>query len=349
MSVPQRRALFLLSRSRLRDALVVAALLLSRPSAHLFLSGSAVFLAGLALHVWSKGALLRNRTLTVTGPYALCRNPFYLSNLLIDLAICLIAGRPWLAVLYVPAFLLVYRSAIQREESFLQRRFPGEYASFSHSPSLLPMPPRRWRLLKGRWSLRTILREREASRALRLLAIPLLVLCAGDIRAGGWRECLEAECIAWLLGAASLHLMGRVVYQVYERSGRKAFLSPRWAAAGWGASLLVLGCVATVARLPETDLPQLAERFGAVPIASSDQFDAVRLERSPSLFVVDDDSLRALPADSSRRFHRLRAVWSRFEVYYLVRAESGPKATSPGGLAPSRSHPTEEMERGTIY
>jgi len=313
------RSLLQFSRSHLRDSLIVVALIFSHPSLVFLVCGAVVFLLGLALRLWAKGTLQRGRTLTVTGPYALCRHPFYLGNLLLDSSICLLAGLPWLLLLYVPIFLAVYWPTIRKEESFLKRRFPDLFPLIKDVPRLLPRLPRRRSDLRTQWRFRTLLKERELSRTSRLLAVPLLIFWAGSLRAHGWLESVECEGIALLLGALALHLAGRLIYQALERRKRSFSHSPGWSFAGLCASAACLLLMALFVVVSQRPLPDLAAEYGALPLESSHQLN-VAVRTSPSdLYLIDDDVLDGLGHASRKRLHIVRTVWSDFEVYHLVR------------------------------
>ena len=73
------------------------------------------------------------------GPYRFTRNPFYLANLLIDLGLCCLIGRIWVAVPYVVLWVLAYRDTIAREELRLASLFPDAYARYVETvPRLIP-------------------------------------------------------------------------------------------------------------------------------------------------------------------------------------------------------------------
>lgn len=95
--------------------------------------------AGSALHLWSKGCLEQNQRLVTAGPYRFTRNPFYLANLLVDLALCALIGRVWVALPYLLLWWLAYRETIAREEERLAALFPAEVARyFAAVPRLIP-------------------------------------------------------------------------------------------------------------------------------------------------------------------------------------------------------------------
>ena len=96
-------------------------------------------LVGSGLHFWTKGILEQNRRLTTAGPYRWTRNPFYLANLLIDLGLCFVIGRFWVAFVFVPIWAYAYHETIRREEAHLDSLFPSEFPRYRESvPRLLP-------------------------------------------------------------------------------------------------------------------------------------------------------------------------------------------------------------------
>jgi hypothetical protein len=101
--------------------------------------GGSLMLVGSGVHVWSKGILEQNRRLTTAGPYRWTRNPFYLANLLIDLGLCFVIGRFWVALVFLPIWIYAYHETIVREEQRLLSLFPTEFPRYRESvPRLLP-------------------------------------------------------------------------------------------------------------------------------------------------------------------------------------------------------------------
>jgi len=103
------------------------------------LAGGLLLLVGSGLHLWSRGCLEQNLRLTTAGPYRWTRNPFYLANLLIDVGLCFVIGRGWVAVIFLPVWWLSYRETISREEARLLALFPDEFPGYLDSvPRLIP-------------------------------------------------------------------------------------------------------------------------------------------------------------------------------------------------------------------
>ncbi len=102
--------------------------------------GGLLLVAGIGLMAWWAMSFRRAETpmppwepstaLVTTGPFRLTRNPAYLSDALIYVAIVVLADAPW-ALLPLPLVLVVMQQGvIKREERYLERRFGQEYLDF---------------------------------------------------------------------------------------------------------------------------------------------------------------------------------------------------------------------------
>lgn len=126
-------------RRSLRKGLIVVGCVVAAVDLVSASIGGALMLAGSVLHFWSKGILEQNRRLITAGPYRWTRNPFYLANLLIDLGLCFVIGRWWLAMIFLPIWIVSYRETIGREERHLGRLFSDEFPDYREAvPKLIP-------------------------------------------------------------------------------------------------------------------------------------------------------------------------------------------------------------------
>jgi protein-S-isoprenylcysteine O-methyltransferase Ste14 len=73
------------------------------------------------------------RAIVRAGPYRFSRNPIYLAFVLFQLGLALLMDDVWLVVTLLPAFALMALVVIPREERYLTRRFPAEYAAYRAS------------------------------------------------------------------------------------------------------------------------------------------------------------------------------------------------------------------------
>jgi protein-S-isoprenylcysteine O-methyltransferase Ste14 len=77
--------------------------------------------------------------LATSGPYAFTRNPLYLGNLLIGLAVCITINEWYAYLLFLASFAVVYSVVIPYEEAFLFHKFGAEFQSYTTAtPRLLP-------------------------------------------------------------------------------------------------------------------------------------------------------------------------------------------------------------------
>ncbi|MBK7948436.1 MAG: isoprenylcysteine carboxylmethyltransferase family protein [Deltaproteobacteria bacterium] len=133
-------------RRRLRDALVAVGCVVAvvdpcgEPAGRVrFAAAIVLLLLGSLLHFWSKGCLEQNQRLVTAGPYRFTRNPFYLANGLIDVGLCALIGRVWVAVPFLVLWWLAYRDTIQVEEERLATLFPEAFARYAAAvPRLVP-------------------------------------------------------------------------------------------------------------------------------------------------------------------------------------------------------------------
>lgn len=69
-------------------------------------------------------------TLVTTGPFALSRNPIYLANVLVTIALACLFGILWLIALAILMAVLLNRLAILPEEKHLEHKFGKQWRSY---------------------------------------------------------------------------------------------------------------------------------------------------------------------------------------------------------------------------
>jgi protein-S-isoprenylcysteine O-methyltransferase Ste14 len=72
----------------------------------------------------------RTTTVVRTGPYRFSRNPIYLAFILILVGLAVWLDDLWLFLTLIPASAFIVVVVIPREERFLERNFPDEYAGY---------------------------------------------------------------------------------------------------------------------------------------------------------------------------------------------------------------------------
>lgn len=100
-----------------------------------------------ALRMYSASFLLGRQAVTTpqadflatSGPYAYIRNPLYLGNFLIGLAVCLAINEWYAYALFVVSYIFVYSIVIPYEEKFLRDKFGDTFTQYmAQTGRLLP-------------------------------------------------------------------------------------------------------------------------------------------------------------------------------------------------------------------
>jgi protein-S-isoprenylcysteine O-methyltransferase Ste14 len=119
-----------------------------------------LLLAGLGLRSWAAGVLRKNRALTITGPYRLCRHPLYLGSSLLMAAFALLSGNVLASALVAGPLLVLCWLSARREEEWLAWFHGAAWEEYVRSvPAFLPFGTSRFPA--GRWSLAVWLRNEE--------------------------------------------------------------------------------------------------------------------------------------------------------------------------------------------
>jgi protein-S-isoprenylcysteine O-methyltransferase Ste14 len=114
-----------------------------------YLLGLLMVVAGLAFAIWARVHLGRNWSGTVTvkenhelirsGPYAIVRHPIYTGLLLAVLGTAIVFGE-WRGLLAFCFLTIALLLKLQREERFMEERFPDTYPSYcAQVPALIPL------------------------------------------------------------------------------------------------------------------------------------------------------------------------------------------------------------------
>jgi protein-S-isoprenylcysteine O-methyltransferase Ste14 len=172
-------------RTNLRRIYLASILIFTNPVPATFIVGSGLILIGVLGHFWAAGYLTRGKTLVVSGPYRVVRNPFYTAALFIDLGFGL-ATRNWIALaVFLPLITLVYFRRILREEKNLLATFGSDYEAYKDY-CRARLIPRFWNFRRPppsgtvQFSLLQVIKNREIQRSLShililaLTGIPIL-------------------------------------------------------------------------------------------------------------------------------------------------------------------------------
>ncbi len=147
-------------RTSLGLVTALALVAVARPVAPLLYAGIAVMLLAHVLRVISTGYIDKDEQLATAGPFAWCRNPLYVANLMVVVAFTLMSGR----LLVLPVMMLLWWAThaptVAREEQFLRRRFGAQFERYCEMvPRWIPRRPNG--LNTERFSWRRVLNNAE--------------------------------------------------------------------------------------------------------------------------------------------------------------------------------------------
>lgn len=146
--MPESKTAGTIYRWRVRSGLfvLVAILVLARPTWRSIFIGLAVCALGLFIRAWASGHIRKEKSLAVSGPYRYTRNPLYFGNFLLGLSIALATHSWWCVGFFVAYFLIFYPPVILEERERMKRLFPKEYEEYRKKvPLFLP----RWKRVMG--------------------------------------------------------------------------------------------------------------------------------------------------------------------------------------------------------
>jgi len=117
---------------KIRVPLFLAALVLLVPNIkpNLFLWGFLVTLFGSLFQSWCFGALDKNKSLAIQGPYAFVRNPMYLGRFFLLFGCLLLVGHIWLLAVFSLFYYLYMVNRVKREEAHLIGVFGEKYRAY---------------------------------------------------------------------------------------------------------------------------------------------------------------------------------------------------------------------------
>lgn len=178
------RRLVLEHRVLVTAVLVLPMAMMVRPSRVSLVAGLPLIVLGEALRLWASGHIHKMREVATTGPYALCRHPLYLGHFFITAGFVVAGNSPWVALLAVIGFWLIFQPTMEREEGMLRDQFGADYEAYMQTtPRFWP----RWRptALVGGHSWALVRQHREINNILGLAA-GLGVLAGFGLWWGTW-------------------------------------------------------------------------------------------------------------------------------------------------------------------
>lgn len=140
----------ILLRIRIPLFLVALVFLVPNIKPHLFLSGFLVTLFGSLFQSWCFGALDKNKSLAIQGPYALVRNPMYLGRFFLLFGCLLLLGNIWILLVFTFLYYFYMANRVKREEEHLKGIFGEEYQGYCRDVNRF-VPTLKGKYLKKIW------------------------------------------------------------------------------------------------------------------------------------------------------------------------------------------------------
>lgn len=160
-------------RTNVRKLFILLILLWSYPTIESLIIGGVLVVIGQIIHFISSGYLVKQEQLITTGPYRFVRNPFYLSNILLDAGLCIMALNMYVTIAYLAVFYLgIIDRRIRKEEQFLRQRFGADYENYCNNvPRIIPRLTPAKIPAQGEFSWAQITRHMEQWRFLRVMSL----------------------------------------------------------------------------------------------------------------------------------------------------------------------------------
>lgn len=144
-------------------------------------------------------------TLNTTGIYSVVRNPLYLGNYFMGLAIALFPMKVWLPVMYSLIFWLYYERIIFAEEAFLRKKFGAAYLEWAQkTPPFFPNPFKKYAKSNLRFCIRNVL-KREYNGFFALIFLLYMLRILRDVFVGSgvhfstsWTVLLCSGFVIWM-------------------------------------------------------------------------------------------------------------------------------------------------------
>jgi len=129
--------------------IAIAVIILAKPAGWtLFIAGAGFMALGQLIRILASSAIVKSKTLTVTGPYAAVRNPLYLGTAFMMLGLMIALSNPqapvrtalaWIAASV--SFIAIYRVQIKAEEEFLLSVYGAEFERYkARVNAIIPRP-----------------------------------------------------------------------------------------------------------------------------------------------------------------------------------------------------------------
>jgi len=141
---------------------IIIVIILARPNWISIIAGFSLCSIGLLIRTWAAGHLIKEKKLTVSGPYQYTRNPLYLGNIILGLSIVLVSYSWWVLIVFAVYALLFYPSAVKGEKRRMKELFPEKYEEYSQKvPLFFPSIKRNYPVEDNKFSFLIYKKNKE--------------------------------------------------------------------------------------------------------------------------------------------------------------------------------------------
>jgi len=153
--------------------LLYGILLLVYPNKKIRKSSFIFIFLGIFMRFWSAGTIRKNKSLSVKGPYSICRNPLYLGSFLVGLGLSIALLPIFLIILFPLLFLSVYIPKMHQEEEDLEDIFGNDFKNYQRNIRLFVPCIKNFE--KTGFSFKQAIKNKEYNTTLGVLAVFILI------------------------------------------------------------------------------------------------------------------------------------------------------------------------------
>lgn len=160
--------------------LLYGILLLFYPNEKIRKSSFIIIFLGIFMRFWAAGTIRKNKSLSVKGPYSICRNPLYLGSFLVGAGLSIALLPLFLVILFPILFLSVYIPKMYQEEDDLKEIFGNDFKKYQRNIELFV--PSYKNFEKTEFSFRQAIKNKEYNTILGVLAVFILIKIKKSIK-----------------------------------------------------------------------------------------------------------------------------------------------------------------------
>lgn len=109
----------------------------AKPTWRSMLIGSVIIVVGLAIRAAAAGHVVKDRELTITGPYAYTRHPLYSGSIIMATGFAVAARSVWVVLAMVVILFAIYLPVIRLEEYYLRGAYRERFDEYAQQVPML--------------------------------------------------------------------------------------------------------------------------------------------------------------------------------------------------------------------